>query len=336
MTSTRITKRILLRKGRMKKTVRASNGPTIMCMRLLGYCLLAVLPALAAEQDQRVSGILSRLSEEAEVFRQAAPQTFSQETLRQKARKAPPRFLPRTGDAALKPPPVRYPTREIVSEYSYSFLRESPNVLHEFRQVTSVDGKQVAAPEKARRTLALGMQSSDDIARKQMLMSFEKYGLSGAATDFGQLILLFSKRHIANYRFSIVREDRLGADEALVLEYRQKAGPDAVTIFQERRAIRSPLEGEVWVRKPDYLPLRITMVSRWTQAKSTIQDEAAVDYNPSSLGLIVPISVVHRETAADGLIAENIFHYAPFHKFSAQAEIKFTEGPEEPAPPKKP
>ena len=305
-------------------------------MRGLFCYFLAAQSGLVAQQDWTLSDILSRLSEEAEVFRQTAPQTFSQETLRQKARKAPPRFLPRTGDAALKPPPVRYQTREIVSEYSYSFLRESPNALHEFRQVTSVDGKQVAAPEKARRTLALGMQSSDDIARKQMLVSFEKYGLSGAATDFGQLILLFSKRHIRNYQFSITREDRLGADEAVVLSYRQKAGPDGVTIFQERRAIRSPLAGELWVRKPDYLPLRITMISRWMQGKSAIQDEAEVDYSPTTLGLIVPVSVVHRETAADGLIAENIFRYAPFHKFSSQAEIKFTEGPEEPAGPKKP
>lgn len=308
----------------------------MVLMRGLFCYFLAAQCGLLAQQDQRVGDMLSRISEEAEVFRQIAPQTFSQETLQQRARKAPPRFIPRTGDAALKPPPLRYKTREIVSEYSYGFLSESPHVLHEFRQVTSVDGKQVAPPEKARRTLALGMQSSDDIARKQMLMSFEKYGLSGAATDFGQLILLFSKRHIKNYQFSFAREERLGADEAIVLSYRQKAGPDGVTIFQERRAIRSPLEGEVWVRKPDYLPLRITMLSHWTVGKNAIQDEATVDYTATAFGLIVPIAVVHRETAGDGLVAENIFRYTPFHKFSAEAEIKFTEGPEEPAAPKKP
>jgi hypothetical protein len=41
----------------------------------------------------------------------------------------------------------------IVSEYGYSTFAESPNVLHEFRQVISVDGK---SPEPQPGRLSLG------------------------------------------------------------------------------------------------------------------------------------------------------------------------------------
>ena len=60
----------------------------------------------------------------------------------------------------MTPPPLKYKTREIVSEYGYSALRDSPSALHEFREVTKVDGRQVMTQETARRTLTLGVTSA--------------------------------------------------------------------------------------------------------------------------------------------------------------------------------
>lgn len=40
--------------------------------------------------------------------------------------------------------------------------------------------------------------------------------------------------------------------------------------------------------------------------------------------------VVHRQFAAEQLVVENVFQYGTFRKFSAEAEVKFTEVPEPP------
>src|SRR5207244_5603049 len=142
-------------------------------------------------------------------------------------------------------------------EYGYSAFKDSPGALHEFRTVVSIDGRKVQAPEKARRTLTLGVTSADDSVKKQLLKEFEKHGLIGAATDFGQLILLFSKRRLANYDFELAGQDRIGADTAARLKFRQKGGNESLTVFAHNDAIRAVLQGFLWVRMPDYVPLRI-------------------------------------------------------------------------------
>src|SRR6185369_6125830 len=165
-------------------------------MRLCCALGLVLLSTARAQQAGDLQSMLGRVSEEAEVFAHSARAVLSEETLRQRTRKTPVRFLPRVGEAATKPPKEEFLTREIVSEYGYSSFKDSPAALHEFREVTSVDGRKVQAQEKARRTLTLGVKSADDNLKKQMLRDFEKHGLTGAVTDFGQLILLFTKRRL--------------------------------------------------------------------------------------------------------------------------------------------
>src|SRR5436305_15310397 len=120
---------------------------------------LFVLAALTG-QTLPLTDILSRVSEEAEVFRRVAPQTISEEALGQRSLKPPPRFRPRVGaGATAAAPPPEYRTRTIVSEYSYSTLQDAPGALHEFRQVISVDGRSIKTPEQARHALSLGLKS---------------------------------------------------------------------------------------------------------------------------------------------------------------------------------
>src|SRR5262249_18785822 len=145
----------------------------------------------------------------------------------------------------------------IVSEYSYAMLQNAPGVLHEFRQVISVDGRPVSTPEKARHALSLGLKSENDRARKRMLEDFRELGLADAAMDFGQLLLLFTKRELQNYDFRVESADRLGADEAIVLSYAQRQGEQSMLVFEGRKTIRAKLDGKLWVRKSDGLPLRI-------------------------------------------------------------------------------
>lgn len=291
---------------------------------------LAILLVSAAGGQPDVDEVLRRLSEEAEVFARMAPATTTQEKLKQRARRPPPRFRPRIGEDALKPPPVRYQTREIVSEYGYAALAESPNVLHEFRQVISVDGRQRLAPEKARQSLSLGMRSDDDRLKKRMLLDFEKHGLIGTVTDFGQLILLFTKRRLDQYRFAIAGTGRLGADPVVKISFEQTAGTQSLTIFEGREALHERLRGEIWARTPDLTPVRISLNSVRKDGKAELRDDAAVEYVMSSHGVLLPTAVVHRQYSGDDLLAENVFQYAPFRRFAAASEVKFTEVPLEP------
>jgi hypothetical protein len=287
---------------------------------LPGLLAILFLPAAGA---QTLPEILSRVSEEAEVFRHIAPQVLAEETLTQRALKAPPRFHPRVGSAAAKPAEAARQTREIVSEYSFGTLKDAPESLHEFRQVISVDGQAISAAAAARHSLALGLASADDHARKRMLEDFQKYGLTNAVVDFGPLLLLFTKRQIGNYRFELAGEDRIGADQVKIVSYAQIAGPDRMLVFQGRRAIHQPIQGRIYARVPDGLPLRITIVESRESGKNTFRDEAVVDYTPNAHGFVAPAAITHKGFAGDRLLVEDEFRYTVFKKFGADAAIKF-------------
>jgi len=276
---------------------------------------------------QTLPEILSRVSEEAEVFRHIAPQVLSEETLTQRALKVSSRFHPRIGAAATKPVQPVLATREIISEYSFGTLKDAPGSLHEFRQVISVDGKALATAEAARHSLALGLSSDNDRARKRMLEDFQKYGLNTAVVDFGPLLLLFTKRQMANYQFELGGGDRIGADQVQIVNYRQISGPDRMLVFAGRSALHQPIQGRIYARRPDGLPLRITISETRQDGKRTFRDEATVDYVPNAHGFLAPGAVTHQGFAGDQLMVEDHFRYAAFRKFGADAEIKFSPEP---------
>lgn len=285
--------------------------------------LLGMLCMASAAGAQTLPEILSRVSEEAAVFYRVAPQVLAEETLTQRALKAPSRFHPRVGAAAAKLVTPARQTREIISEYSFGTLKDAPASLHEFRQVISVDGKAISAVAAARHSLALGLASADDHARKRMLEDFQKYGLNTAVVDLGPLLLLFTKRQTGNYHFDLAGDGRIGADRVKIVAYRQVAGPDRMLVFQGRRAIHQQIEGRIYARVPDGLPLRITIVESRENGKDTFRDEAAVDYKPNAQGFLAPAAVTHRGFAGDQLLVEDEFRYTTFRKFGADAAIRF-------------
>jgi hypothetical protein len=291
----------------------------------LALLLLTNVGAQPPPQPADIPNITRRVAEEADVFAHSARSVLSEEKLQQRTRKPVSRFHPRVGDAGAQPAKEEFLTREIVSEYGYGSLKDSPNALHEFRTVISVDGKKVLGVEKARKTLTLGVASADDGLKKQILRDFEKHGLIGAATDFGQVILLFTKRRLPDYEFIPAGQGRIGADTAAILGFKQKTGTESLTTFAGREALHTGLQGFLWVRLPDYLPLRIRLVSSRKDGPYVFVTEASVDYVMSQHGCILPASVFQRETVAGKLMTENIFQYAPFRKFGAESELKFTD-----------
>jgi len=295
-----------------------------------------LLPLLLAAQEpsgaQGLPEILSRAAEEAEVLQQNAPKSLTVETLEQRALMPPTRFRPRIGKAATEIPKPRLQSREIVSEYSVGTLKESTSHdLFELRQVVSVDGRKVQSAESARHALSLGIKSPDDRVRKRMLEDFAKHGLVDIATDYGLILLAFSKRAQENMEFRIGVEEQVGADPAIAVAWRQKSSDSGVLVFAGKEASRRTLQGRLLARKPDGLPLRI---ETWTERAANghvSREEATVDYVQSAHGFLTPASVVHRHLVDGHLITENLYRYEPFKMFTADTEIKFTELPETPA-----
>jgi hypothetical protein len=297
--------------------------------------LAALLNAFCAAQPGR-EALLARVAEEAEVLQQNAPKVLTVETLEQRAMLPPSRFRPRLGKAALEPVPLRLRVREITSEYSVGTLKESESHnLLEFRQVISVDGKKIQSAEAARHALSLGVHSQDDRARKRMLEDFAKHGLVDVATDYGLILLAFSKRGMQQMQIKPEGEARLGADAAIIFGWKQTSSDQGALVFAGRQALREALEGRLWLRASDGLPLRIEAWSERAGQTRKIRDEATVDYVLSVHGFLTPASVVHRHLVDGQLMTENLYRYEPFKLFTADTEIQFTNLPDPPPAPDK-
>src|ERR1035437_7148601 len=303
----------------------------------------ALSPAQSSLPD-----LLSRVAEEAAMLQQNAPKSLTREVLVQRALMPGSRFRPRIGKRATAvAPPPRQLVREIVSEYSVGTLKESVvQNLTELRQVISVDGRKFQSPERARHALSLGITSPDDRIRKHMLEDFARHGLVDIATDYGILLLAFSKRGLSNMKVVLAGEEQIGADAAWVLKWQQTSPDGGMLEFLGNQASRVALQGRLLVRKSDGLPLRILSWSEHPQDATTIllqtwsehpqvrvRDEATVDYIQSAHGFLTPASVVHRHMVDGQVVTENFYRYEPFKMFSADAEIKFTELETPPSPP---
>ena len=298
--------------------------PGLVIILLAGF-------AQAADQSQApvTKAMLARLTEEADAFRRIAPSLLGHETLEQKAKKPAARFRPRIGkDAQTKPLPT-WQDRQIVSEYGFVALAGETDTLHELRRVLTVDGKSVSDPKKDEESLARVISLKDDQRERELLKDFEKYGLVGAVTDFGPLLMLFTPREIEHFEFSLRGAESLGASKALVFRYAQIDGAELLTIFESTakgkpRKIR--VQGEVWVRDDNYLPLRVTIAVGEGQGATAVREIASVDYSPSPFGVLTPAAVDHKELIGGLLTVQNSFLYSDFHRFGADAEIKFQPG----------
>jgi len=267
--------------------------------------------ALTARADEHTQKLFERLAREADAFQKIAQQVVGRETLHQRALGAA-RFKIRVGDPAWK-------EREIVSEYGFALL--GGQEIHEVRQVTSVDGKRVAGESQAREALGKLVTGNDDQRKKRALQQLEKYGLQGAATDFGQILLLFSRANAERYEITAGGPRLLGTVPTQVFLYRQLDGPQALTLFRENSAAapqRLSVQGEIWVQEADGLPVRITMTATDDTKGKNLREEATVDYAMSEFGTLLPVETTQRELHSGEEVAENKFSYSDFHRFGTK------------------
>jgi hypothetical protein len=287
----------------------------------------------SAQAQVTPSQALARTSEEAAVFQENLPKTIAQETLTQKAVLPPSRLVTFGPRGNVAPPKLRIVTHEVISEYSVGHLKNSDSQnLFEFRQVVSLDGKPVRSVESARRELSIGVRSQDDSVRKRMLQDYAKFGLVDVATDYGLILLAFTKRGLETMQVKPAGEARIGADAAFILEWKQDTSDAGELEFHGRQVVRQPLQGTLSVRASDGLPLRIQAWAEYEQSKRKIRDEATVEYAMSSHGFLMPASVAHRHMVDGQTITENLYRYDAFRLFSSDSELRFTEVPDLPPP----
>jgi len=300
------------------------------------WCLLPIflLPALVtADTPTNRPPQLARVAEEADAMRQSLPKTLSREILRQHSVAVRVRFHPRFGKTAQSAP---YQDHEVVSEYTVrAFGQGAGGDLHELRQVISVDGTPLRSPEEAGRALSPGIRSEDDRARKRTLEDLAKHGLVDVAVDYGLILLAFTPRGLENMEIAPGPESRIGAAQALGFNWKQASPEGGQLAFNGRRTVRLPLQGVLWVRKSDGLPLRVEAWAEYEENRHRIRDEATVEYVRSSHGFLTPTSVVHRHSVDGALMTENRYTYRPFRLFSSDTDIRFTETPASPQPAKK-
>ena len=292
-------------------------------MRCLG---LFFITALAIEAQIPLSKALDRVSEEAAVFQENLPKCLTQETMTQSASMPPSRFHPAVGTGAALVPKPRTVTHEVISEYSVGHLKGSDSSnLYEFRQVISVDGKAIQSVESARRALTLNIKSQDEQVRKRMLEEYAKFGLVDVATDYGLILLAFTKRGLENMQIQPAGMAMIGADAVTIFAWKQVTETGGELEFHGRVAVRQPLSGKLWVRTKDGLPMRVEAWAEYGAGDKKIRDEGTVEYVLSQHGFLTPVSVKHKHFVGGKEMTENRYRYEPFKLFAADAEIKFTE-----------
>jgi hypothetical protein len=259
---------------------------------------------------------LEALAHSASNFAASAPGLLAEETLDQRGRRG---FLDVVKGTIAKPKAidVRLPddfrTHRVLSSYGFAQMGEN-RALHELRKIVSIDGQTVSDAGEARHAMTIGILAADDRTKRQLLENFEHEQLEGAITDFGQLILLFSKRSQSDYLFTYAPAAQLGDEPAVVLAYRQISGTQGLTTFDQRTEDRQMTGGQIWFRQRDLLPLRITLnTERMISKKDAVRTEATVEYVPSPVGL-VPASVNQKQFLNSDLLVENDLHYANFQR----------------------
>ena len=259
--------------------------------------------------DPKLNQALSAVANQASMFWQSASSFSGHETLKQKAivrRRRKVHFR------QLEPPPEgkNLEEREITSYYGFSAFSAAPEALREFRRIVSIGDKQLENPKVAREKLERVLVSKDD-ARKQALRSaFEKEGLSVAAIDFGQLILLFIRSRLPQYSFALEKSEIVGKEQALVISFVQSEGSGSLRIAEPGAKLHIPIEGKLYVRQADDLVLRITFIVDRADGDVEIRDEATVDYSPNPATAILPASILYRRFFNDKLYSESTFQYS--------------------------
>ncbi|MGA2714212.1 MAG: hypothetical protein ABSG41_13985 [Bryobacteraceae bacterium] len=289
-------------------------------MRNGASALLFLAVALEAQAPNDLNECLDALARSAANFAASAPGLMAEETLDQRGRRGFIEILKGKKDEVKDLDftlPEDFRSHHVISNYGLAEIGDA-RVLHEIRTIVTMDGQTLSGADEVRHALTMGPQSADDETKRRLLENLEHNQLEGAVTDFGQVLLLFAKRHQSDYRFSVAgRQQRIGDEPVVVIRYRQVSGAQGLTFFKERTEEHEPAAGQIWFRLRDLVPIRITFnTEEFVSKKFRVRTEATVDYASSPVGL-VPASVTHKQFLNSALMVENDLRYGEFHRADA-------------------
>jgi hypothetical protein len=267
--------------------------------------LLAVMLSLHVAQSSSSAAIpklVQTLTEEAAAFARCASRAHTEETLAHKALQGNGKWKEAT----------------VVSSYSFASPRDRSSAVREIRLIRSVNGRPVKQADSLD-LIAMSVAGGSDKDRRKTIEQLEKQGVSGVATDLGQLLLLFSESSVGNYEFTPlgVRTNAEGVSYA-AYSFRQIDGKEAMTVFRAGKVAKPKLDGEVWIRAKDSKILRVALSSvvPGSDKLPDSRQEMAVDYSWSmSQGCSLPASAAHREYQGTGKQVENLYSYKPYEAF---------------------
>ena len=250
--------------------------------------------------------LIRQLTGQASAFWGAALNWYGRETLRQRGPSEQHRH--KRGIHFSKPGPVKpseLASREIVSWYGFAAFTRNAEAVREMRQIVSIDGEPVPGNRTAGAFCRL-LRARDDEAKQKLAEQFEDATLADAPMDFGQLVLMFTRRAIDRYTFKLKGPDLIGAQRVTVFQYIQQAGSPGMHLDQNKSI---PLAGTLCLRDRDGFPVRITVVAS-RKDKSEIRDEASVEYQEVAQGVILPASLVHQRFVNGVLHSEDRAQYS--------------------------
>jgi hypothetical protein len=271
---------------------------------------------------------LALVARQAEEFQRLAVRAITVETLHQTSLREPPHARIVVGASALDLG-ARFLNFDVVSEYAVGHLKGAGSTdLLELREIVSLNGRPVQTPEVARRALSEDIRSGEDRVRKHLLGEFTRLGLVDVATDYGLILLAFTGAGQRELRIQRTGEEFVGTEEAVRFEWSQSTG--GAVEFRGRKTAHRTMQGSLWVRKGDGLPLRISARFEHPEPKHFLRDEATVEYAASRLGFPEPVTVVHRHYVDGAGLTENLYSYAPFRLFGSETTIRYGETAQSP------
>lgn len=282
--------------------------------------MLAAAPVVRGQENPFLPKMLRALGLEASQFWSGAPGYVGKETWREKytyTKRSGRRFF-RTGADALKKPQTVTTTREVVSDYALAPFRRSPESLFEFRRVISIDGKATGEAGDGREEWIAGLRDGSDKWRHKLRDAYKQQMMAGVMTDFGQLIMLFTKQGQKQFEFSVKGAERSGADIAVVLHFEQRKGSQALRVNDTGSEQAAPLNGEVLLRDPEYEVLQIRLSSSRTEEGRKVRDDAQVDYSRNAAHAILPAAVTHRRYLDGKLDYEDVYQYSDWEAIAGE------------------
>ncbi|MCL5288043.1 MAG: hypothetical protein M1453_08645 [Acidobacteria bacterium] len=275
----------------------------------LVFCGLTALTVIAppslAQREQTVSKeLLERVGDWAEYYLDRSPSYAAEETLSQSQRE-------KRGSAA----------RKIVSDYFFVRLSSHPRDRSEFRDVLSVDGKQIQSSAKrdAKWPKLAAAQSFQEFSA--LVEGPGKYELAHEQfSGLDRLAARLAVRYQDRMRYFYAQDTSDPPSPHVLIGYRQQSGEGLAIV--DGKAV--PVSGQAWVEPNTGRIVRIDEEVSSKQARYWTSVEFAL---APSLDAWLPATITVRVFEKGHMVLESVYAYSNFRSLSSDPRAASTAKP---------